>query len=182
MKIIIKIVFLGFVLFLGACVKDLDFNQAKQLELKPTVSVSLVKFKITQNTLVVNNIEKISLTDKSKFNYLDNDTARKNLRKVTIKLEINNPFDREFELDMLFYDETGKTVTYTIPTLKVPANKADFSHLQEIPISSNSMFLNSRFIQTTVRLLPSTTGEIIDVNEVKTLVFKSAGILYFSIN
>lgn len=183
MKLVLKLLLVGVVVFFTSCVKELDFNQADQLELTPAYSVSLVNFEVPQTLLInpVTGVEQVSITDKSDFLVFNNSVAQENLDRVVFNIEISNPFDRDFNLTLRLLDEND-VETYQPIVLNVEANNTDFKHEEVILLANNSDVLNSEQIETTIELTPSNGGSMIDINDPKILTFKSAGTFYFRIN
>lgn len=182
MKSIFKYV-LTFVVMLciSSCVDDLDFNQAKDLEITPAVNISLIKSKVNQNNLVVGGSEVGSISEVSTFTILDNDVARDNLERAVLRFEIINNFARDFRVTFTLLDENDAR-TYTDIILNVTANQTDFALEEEIILADNPNFINSRKINVELTLLPSSDGSTLDANTPNSLTFKSAGTFYFRVN
>ena len=184
MKLLFKITILSVLFLLSSCVKDIDFNQANDLELTPAVAVSLVKFNLDQNNFIddtTNSEIIIPIEDVTEFTALDNKTAQENLVRILFQFEAINTFERDFTIDFTFLDEND-VVTHTIPRLVITSNDQDFSQDEEITIINNPAFLNSRKIHVRLTLLPSSNGSTIDPNTAKVFTFKSSGIFYFRID
>ncbi len=174
-----------FILFLliglcFSCVKDIDFNQAEDFEINPAVPVSLVKFDLVQTDFYDENNFPITIfEDEVVFTALDNSTAQEDLRRVLLNFEVLNEFNRNFRLEILFVDEAD-VATYDPITLVVDANNQNYTYEEDIIVSSNPSFLNSRKIRVTLTVLAS--GGSIDPNTPRRLEFKSAGTFYFTID
>ncbi|TYP98017.1 hypothetical protein C7447_103185 [Tenacibaculum adriaticum] len=181
MKTFLKIIVLNTLLLVTSCVKDIDFNQAQDFEITPEVAVSLVKFNLDQNDLVMGGIEIDSISQSTVFTMLDNTTAQEDLVKIDFQFEVVNTFNRDFEINLIFLDDND-IETYRISTLKINAQDEDFNYIETLVISDHQEFLLSRKIQVILRLLPSSDGSTIDPNDPRTFVFKSAGIFYFRID
>ncbi len=170
--------FLGLVLLLllASCVKNLDFDQANDLDLTPTFVVSLVNAELQQTFFVSpNGNETYQFKDESTINFFNNDS---HVTKIDLNFEFTNPFNRQFLIDFNFLNNT--TVTHSISQISVPANATAFKFTEEIPLTANSPIYNSNKVEVTVTLLPSSDGSIIDINEPKTFIFHSAGTIYLS--
>ncbi|WP_143569771.1 hypothetical protein [Tenacibaculum agarivorans] len=165
-----------------SCVKDVDFNQADQLVLTPTLDVSLVNSSITQNDLVVGGVElSTPLRDSSSITLLNSSVARENLERVVLRFEIENEFSRSFRIVFTFFDQSDMATINPI-VLNVGANQTNFTQEEEIIIASNSDFLNSTRVEVSLELLPSTDGSVLDANDPRTFTFKSSGTIYFRTN
>ncbi|WP_143032225.1 hypothetical protein [Tenacibaculum sp. MAR_2009_124] len=166
---------------LSSCVEDLDFNQADDIELTPTYIGSLIYSNLPQTSLVSpTGIEVSRISDVTRVEIFENSVTDR-LKKVDIDFEITNPFDRRFTIDFRFLNQANDE-TYRIPQIEVNQNVSKYKVKEEIILSDNSAILNSTKIEVTVELLPSADGSIIDINDDKTFIFKSAGTFYFGIN
>lgn len=166
--------------FFTSCVKDLDFDQAKNLEISPTFVVSLAYTKLDQTTFVnASGTEITRITDTSNFFVFEN-SVTKDLVKIDIDFEIDNPFDRKFTLDFKFLDESGIDV-YNVRQIAIPENTMNYKFEEEIDLSIDNSILNSKKIEVILELLPSSDGSVININERKVFSFKSAGTFYFKI-
>ncbi len=181
MKLLLKILSLNVLLLNASCLNDIDFNQAESLKLEPVIVGALINFNITQNNLAANGTEITSLSQKTPFIVLDNDITEENLQRIVFRFEIENQFNRDFQLELIFLDNTN-TETHEPITLNVLANQTDFIQEEEIIIADNPDFTNSRNIQVDLALLPSSGGTIIDTNIPASLIFKSAATFYLTIN
>jgi len=169
------------VLLCGSCVKDIDFKQAEKLELTPTIVAALVNINVKQTAIVsVSGIEKDEFIDISRSDVFSNSTFDK-VEKVVVNFEITNPFNRRFTLLLFFFDDID-TVTYQFPLITVPENIDNYKFSHEIIIANSPLIVNSKNLNTTIRLLPSLDGSIIDVNDNKTFKINSSGIFYLKIN
>ncbi|CAL2076441.1 hypothetical protein [Tenacibaculum sp. 190524A02b] len=163
------------------CVKDLDFDQAKDLEITPTFKIALAHSSIEQTLFVSpSGAEVPSITDQSNFYAFEN-SITKDLTKIELDFEVKNPFNRRFVIDFRLLDENGGEA-YDIPALEIPENAQKFEHKEVIDVVNNPNVLNTKKIEAVFSLLPSTDGSIIDINVRKVFSFKSAGTFYFKID
>lgn len=183
MKLVLKLLFIGLILSFTACVKDVDFNQAKELELTPTYIASLVNFDVPENLLVLTpTTEQTTITDRATFSPIGSDgKTSEYLKKIELQFKINNPFNRNFVLTFRFLDENNLE-TYPAIVLNVAENNTDFEDKEEILLANHPEILNSTQVEATLELIPSSDGSVLDINGDKVFTFKSAGTLYFRIN
>lgn len=165
-----------------SCVKDIDFNQANQLELQPTYVASLLTFDLKQTSLfnLVTNTEIVTIENTYSFSFTRDVNIEKKVQKIVLNFQFNNPFNRNFEVEYLFFD-TNNIATYKTLIINVPANSANFKHQEEILISSNPNLLKTEQMHSKIRLLPSTDNSVINVNEAKSFNFKLAGTFYLKV-
>jgi hypothetical protein len=174
--------FILFSLFLcSSCIKNLDFKQAESLELTPTLVAALVNTNIKQTSMVNSSgVEETEFKDVSRFDVFSTSTFKK-VEKIVIDFEVTNPFNRQFTLLLTFFDDNS-TITYQFPLLTVTENVVNHKISHEIIIADSPSILNSKNLDTTIQLLPSSDGSIIDINEDKTFKFISSGTFYLKID
>ncbi len=178
---IFSIIFCIVVFGLSSCVEDLDFYQVDDIELTPTYIGSLIYSSLPQTSLVSpSGVEVGRITDVTQVEIFKNSVTDR-LKKVDIDFEITNPFNRRFTIDFRFLNESNDE-TYRIPQIAVAPNVSKYKLKEEILLSENNNILNSTKIEVTLELLPSTDGSVVDINDNKTFIFKSAGTFYFGIN
>ena len=169
------------VFFFFSCVKDIDFNQADDLELTPAYVASLIFTELDQTSFVTPvGTEITRITDITNIEIFEGSMINE-LEKLILDFEITNSFNRKFTLDFRFLDNNNSE-TYRIPRILINESVNKFQVKEEIVLATNQNILNSKKIEITLELLPSSDGSIIDINEKKTLIFKSAGTFYLRIN
>lgn len=180
MKLLSKILPLTIVLLLVSCVKDVDFGQANQFEITPKLALSLFPFSFNQTSLVerVPNVG-LSFTDTVEFTAFENLKNKEYLERVDVEIEINNPFNRDFVLNVTFFDSNAQQ-TYTYKTLNVSANST-LKDVETIVIANHPNLPNSTRASIRLEMLPGTGGTGIDQTVPLTLTFKSGGIFHFRI-
>ena len=178
---IINIIFCITFIGLSSCIEELDFDQAENIQLTPTYTVSLIYSSLPQTLLVSpTGVELGSVSDVTEMNIFGN-SITDGLTKMCFEFEITNPFDRKFTLDFRFLNEANIEI-HKIPTIQVEEDVVNYKVKEEILLAQNSMILDSKKIEITLELLPSTDGSIIDISDNKSFIFKSAGTFYFGIN
>jgi hypothetical protein len=146
------------VFLFGSCVKDLDFNQAENIELTPTVVAALVNIDIKQTSIVsAIGVENTEFIDESRFDVFSNSVFEK-VERMVVDFDITNPFNRSFTLLLTFYDDNS-TVTYQFPLITIPKDVANYEFSHEIIIANSSSILSSKKLNSTIKLLPSLDGQ-----------------------
>lgn len=181
MKFIYKIILCSLILSFNSCVKDLDFDQAEDLELEPAVAASLLNFNIDQSEydlfdVIDGTSVNQSIVDEILLPDFRTPLLEEDLERVVFQFEVNNTFEGEFTIELTFLDEND-VVTYIMEPIIIPANIEGYTEEREVVILSYPAIFNSRRVTGTLNF----NGIISTVNE-GNLVFKSAGIFYFSIN
>ena len=184
MRIIRKTpVFLVCIFLLSSCMKQVDFDQIKDLTFTPVFKASVMHFTLNQVTFFdrINSLEIITPINRtSSFVSLNSSFVRNNLEEVHLEFEINNEFNRNFTAIFEFLDDNN-VVTHSFQTFNIAANNLKYLHQEKIIVSGNQQFLSSTKIRAFIRLLPSTNGALIDPNVEKKLVFKTAGTFFLNI-
>lgn len=181
MKLLPKILLLSIVFLLTSCVKDIDFNQANQIEITPVYAVSLVQFSFDQTSLV-EQIPNAGLTfvDSALFTAFEGLKNKEYLEKIDVEVEVNNPFDRDFVLNVAFFDSNAQE-TYVYKPLNIPA-KSTLQDVETIIVANNPDIVNSSQVLLRLEMSPNGTGgAVIDQNVPLTLTFKSGGQFHFRI-
>lgn len=175
----------GFLLLLcsmlSSCVDDISFDQIDTLTITPVVATALINANITQNDLVINGSEVGTISQTTVVSVFNNNIVRNDLDRIVFRFEVDNQFNRDFRVDVVFLDDNDNSTNNDI-VLNIDANTINYIQENEIVISANPEFLDTRKIQVRVTLLPSSDGSSIDTNIPASFIFKSAGTFYFSIN
>lgn len=179
-KINVDIVLCIVILF-TSCVKDVDFNQAKDLVVKPAYVTSLMQFSINQTGLFdkITNTEIIEIKNTYGFSFIDKLEGKEQIEKVVLDFEFHNPFNRKFTAQYSFFD-ANDMATHSV-NIEIPANADGSKHREEILIANNPNLFNTTKIHSKMRLLPSPDGSVIDVNTQKTLKIVLSGIFYLNV-
>lgn len=182
MKKIKNLAIFCLMLALTSCVKDIDFNQANNLVLKPTYVASLLNFSFDQTSFFdkVTNSEIIAIKNKYRFSFTDDINAEGKVEKIILDFEFDNPFNREFDLEYTFFDVNDNS-TYKSIKISIPANASNFKYQEEILVSNNPNLFNTSQLITLTKLLPSTDASVIDVNTSKELKFTLSGTFYLKV-
>jgi len=112
--------FLGvfILLFLGACVKDTDFNNLDEIQLTPVVELDLIYFNLSAQDFFDENTSNPILTvrDTTAIRFLDDSQIQESLKRADFYFRFTNFIPREFIADFQFLSESNDT-TYTTQTL-----------------------------------------------------------------
>lgn len=163
-----------------SCSSNLDFEQALEIETTPIFNISLGFFKITSDGFTSNNASPItSVNEDIEYRIFENQILRDNITKQEYDIEINNTFNREFNITIAFLDfeenNTFNPVSYT-----VNANDTNF---KETIVIDNIDSVNSNVKNTTtLRLTISLKDETRPLNQGSSGVFnfKSSTTVYLA--
>lgn len=174
--LLLNIIFM--ISFFISCTDDLNFDNIN-LNLDPVFNGPVVYFKLTQNDFLEddNSTEISSITDLSDFEVFKPTDIRENTIEAVIDFEVENSFDRAFEISVTFLDGDGNLV-YTFPDLQIDEGNLNYTFSHSITIQNSPTFLNSRTMSIEVHLMPSSNP--LDASISKTLEFRSVGTFYLS--
>jgi len=181
MKFFYKIILCCFFICCSACVKDLDFSQAEDIEIEPVIATSLLNFTIDQEDYDVFDVEdgvsvNQSIIDETLLPSFESSLIKEDLDKIVLQFEAANTFEGDITLDIAFLDDNNN-VTYQSSSILIPANDEAFYYEEEVVVLNNPNIFNSKRVLGTLTyegLIDGVTGNA-------SLDFKSAGIFYFSI-
>jgi len=104
-----------------SCVKDVDLDQAQDIELTPVVELDLIYFDLApadfmdpESGLVLN-----TLRDTTEIRFLDDPDIGESLRQIDFFFRFNNSVERSFQVDFSFLSEASDT-TYVTQTTVAP--------------------------------------------------------------
>jgi hypothetical protein len=144
-------------LFICSCSSDLDFNQTKNLQLKPTYIANLVYFDIPANEFVTNGIESSQFIDRSTVDIFNTAFFSNDLVKVDFDFEINNTIARAYTLDVKLYNASG--VQLDVISIAVPAYYGAPNSVTQKEVFQGTRLTtlkNTTRIDMTVRMAPGT--------------------------
>jgi len=165
--------------FLISCTDNLNFDEIN-LNVDPILTAHLIYFELNQddfyNSTTATEIPLI--TDTSDFRVFKSSAIRNDVFKVVFDFEIENRFDRSFEVNIVFFDGNDN-ITRTIPSFNIGAQDLNYVASDSIDVAASSIFLTSRKVSVEVKLNPSSTQ--IDPNIYQLIKFKSTGTFHLSI-
>lgn len=169
-KPLIYLLILSILLF-TSCVKNVDFDQVDDIEITPVVKASLIYFDITASDFDVTSFN----TDVTEFQLFDNNTVQDDVTKIDLIFDIENTFNKNFNIIYSFLNEAGEVVS----TINLLSNSD--TNLNEIITFENqelANLLSAKAIVVSVVIIPNSNPTTPQMN----LNFKSAADVYFKIN
>lgn len=160
---------------LVSCIKNIDLDQINDLKLSPVIEMPLIFFSVAQTDFVLNGFEVNEVSDVTRITAFDSSFIKSNLVKLEVDFEINNGFNRHFNMDFEFLDENDNS-TYRFSQLTIASNQQNFKQTEIITIASNRAILSSKKVKITIHLLPSPAP--LDLNVPVTFELKSAARIY----
>ncbi|NLP58788.1 hypothetical protein [Lutibacter sp. B1] len=162
-----------------SCTKDVDFDQIDDASIKTEYISTLVYFNLTAtNFLDEFNNEITSIGD-----IIDapiSDESQDYLEKIEFTIITENSFDRDFLVQIAFFDKNN-TLIYTLqPDVYIPANTTTLTTIIEIPETDIDVIYNTEYFGFILSLLPSSDGSVISNSDTSTLNLKSSAKLFFN--
>lgn len=170
------VVFLS--VLLSACNGNLSFDNI-EFNTNSTIATPIIYFDLTQNNFydVPTATEVLHVTDTTRYTFLTESIVQDNLDELNLFFEVSNQFERSFEFEIEFLDETNVR-THQFQAFLVNANTTGFTINRSVNRFQNPDFLNTSKFVLHVRLQPGTVA--IDPNQARVLNFKSSGLLSLS--
>jgi len=165
--------------FLISCTDNLNFDDIN-LNADPILTAPLIYFELNQDDFYnsTTGTEIPMITDTSDFKVFKSSAIRNDVFKVVFDFEIENRFDRSFEINIVFFDGNDN-ITRTIPSFTIGSQDLNYVASDSIEISSLPLFLSSRKVRVEVKLDPSSSQ--IDPNIYQIIKFKSTTTLHLSL-
>lgn len=165
------------VLCLASCAKEIDFDQADDIDLSPVFESSLIHFSLPANNFDDNGTEVNEVSDYIDINISGNRYFRDNLLKAEFVFEVLNSIDRSFELQIEFLNSANNELhTISFPISPSPNNTDVLTRYTEL-VEENSL----RRIRRTVRLkftLKMLTGTEINSSTPGRINLQSKGVFF----
>ena len=167
----------AFSLFFLSCSSDLDFNQANDLKLEPTLVSNLASFDVQAHQFVVGGVEQTVSGDLMNFDVFKQNFFYKNLNKTDFFFEINNTINRGFKVKLVLLDKNNAPL-YTIP-FDIPAYTGTENLVTKTEVFENvqlDLLKKTSKIAFVVTLMP---GPALTQNSLGSLKLRSSATLYF---
>jgi hypothetical protein len=185
LKIAMKLIVLLVPFFmLTSCVKDVDFDQAEDLLVTPTLEISLVRFNEPANRFVdENDIEQTIVRDSVRIEIFNDDFVVDNLRRAEFLFETTNSINRAFDAEIQFLNDDNEL--QHLIEFGVEASLAN----QELVNINEEIFENEAIadLTATTKLLltftmqDSNDGSSLNENSIGNLKLRSKGAFYIDL-
>ncbi|MEE9348556.1 MAG: hypothetical protein V3U80_00755 [Flavobacteriaceae bacterium] len=157
--------------FIGCSSDELDFEQANAIELNPIAKVSLLYFKANPSNFIdqITGLDTPVRFDYSNINVFSNEISLNNVKKVVLKIDIENTFNKDFNIDYYLIDENNNTLdVLNFNSIANGQLQTEYTYLEGSVEFQN--MVNTRRINVIVGQFPSTAP----TNDAMLLHFKSA--------
>lgn len=101
---------LFFVLVITSCVKDVDFDQAGEISLRPKIQADLLIFNVGSQAFHDEQTGSFRsvIRDTVRLEFLDDSYIQKDLQKVEFSFRYTNTFPQEFSSKIFFLSENNR--------------------------------------------------------------------------
>lgn len=176
-----------FVLLIGllnSCVKDVDFDQAENLQVSPALEISLIRFDEPASRFVDDSsLEQEVIRDSVRIDIFSDDFVVDNLRRAEFLFETTNSINRAFNAEIQFLNDNNEL--QHLIEFGVDASPTN----QDIVSITEEIFENDAIadLTATTKLLltftmqPSPDGSVLDENSLGSLKLRSKGSFYIDL-
>lgn len=100
-----------------SCTKDVDFDQAENVQLTPEVELNLIFFNLVADDFFdqVTQTPRLVVSDTTDIEIYDGDAIQESLRRAEFEFNFTNSIPRQFDVDFEFLT-LENTITYTTGT------------------------------------------------------------------
>ncbi|MET2985797.1 hypothetical protein [Aureibaculum conchae] len=174
---------LNIFVFVGlmSCASDVDFDQAKNIELNQNFTTSFIYLNVDQNKFLNSDAsaEIPILTDISTIDIFDSKYFEDNLVKTTINFQIENSFDRGFDIEFSFLNTDDVEMNSFIVSVPNNSNQIHLQSFEDLDLLSLKF---SEKLRITINLQPSSDSSMLMQNTEMKLAIKSFANFIFKIN
>ena len=172
----VLLAFISGIIIIG-CTKDVDFDQIDDASINSSYIFTLVNFNLTPPDFLDEYNHEITYFEETIVAPVTND-VEKYLEKIEFTIITENSFNSSFNLQIIFYDESGAQVYKFNPDVTIPANSAELSTLIEIPKEDLPKVYATKYFGFKLEMLSESDAAV--SNENAKLIFKSSVELFFN--
>lgn len=178
MKIKKFIASVSVILLFQSCTKEVDFNQLDNANIHSTYISTLVYLNLTAPKFLDQFNNEINVTS-DLFEAPISDDSKAYLEKLEFTIITENSFNRNFTLNIIFYDEFRQPIYVLQPIINISESSPEMTTVIEIPKEEIPVIYNTQYFGFHIFLLPSADGSVISLNDSATLDLKSSAKLFF---
>ena len=168
-----------------SCVKDVDFDQADDFSLTPTIATSIVQTEVGASQFSEQGLELEIVRDSvANIEIFETEFVKDNLVKAELFFEAINTINRSFNLQIDFLNSTDDLQhSLSFDALESSSGNAITTEFIEVfeDDSLDELKLTTKMV-ITLRLFPSNDGSMLNQNSQGEISLKSKGIFYFNVN
>jgi hypothetical protein len=175
----LKLIVIVAIICLQSCTKPVDFDQIDDAEIKANYLLTQVYFDLVADDFLDEFGAEIPLQNDI-IQAPINDSSQKYLEKIEFTVVTANSFSRDFNVQIVLYDQTQTPIYIVQPTIQIPANSSEITTTIEISNGDISKVFNTEYFTFFVQLLPSNNGSVITSDTSGVLNFKSYVTLFLN--
>ena len=155
-----------------SCTKEVDFDQLDDVDIHASYIVTLVYFDLyAPDFLTSENIEEPVQVDVVQASFAN--VSQKYVEKVELTILTNNDFNRDFNVEIVFFDRNQEPI-YQLNPISIPANTTELTTIIEIPSEDIPVIFETAYYGFLIALSPSSDGSVLLPDDVYNLEFKSS--------
>ena len=176
----LKNVLLFFVfMLLQSCTKDVDFNQIDDASIQTSYKATLVYFDLEPIKFLDSFNQEIGWTS-DKVAAEINDASRGYLEKIEFTVVTKNTFNRDFSININFFNQNGELIYILKPIISIPANSDETTLIIEIPPSDIDVIYQTYYFGFGILMSGSGGGTVLSQTDDYRLNLKSSVELFFN--
>lgn len=174
----IIIVLITFIV-IQSCVKDVDFDQVDDASIQTSYISTLVYFDLEPIKFLDEYNNEITWT--SDFIEAPISTESQDyLERVEFTVITENTYNRDFKIDVVFFDENSAPVYQLKPSINILANSTTTTTIIEIPQNEIDVIYSTKYFGFSILMSNSEDGSVLSGNEDFKLNLKSSVQLFFN--
>ncbi len=173
MKVSKQAIILIAIIFFQYCTKPVDFDQFDNAEFDATYLFTLIHIDLTAPDFLDEFNDEVSLIN-DVIDVNISDDLESYLEKIEFTIVTKNTFNRSFTLKFDFFDEFNTSIYTLSPTVFVSENSLEMTTILEIPQEDLNVIYSAKYIGTTITLLSSSDGSMLQENDTHELNIKSS--------
>ncbi|MDP3311829.1 hypothetical protein [Lutibacter sp.] len=162
-----------------SCTKDVDFNQVDDIDIHTSFISTLFYLDFYASDFLNTSNQEIHLQSDVVVASVK-EGMKDYLEKIEFNIVTKNTFNRQFTLQVIFYDENMQPIYILKPNIVIPSNSNTKNTVITVPKEDISVIYSTIYFGFSMVLQPSTTGEIIKATDTYNLNIKSSATLYFN--
>ncbi|PCH78056.1 MAG: hypothetical protein COB98_01470 [Flavobacteriaceae bacterium] len=176
-----KITYFFLLVLCFACTKSIDTDQLDDASFESTYLFTLVHLSLKAPKFLDEFNQEIPVTS-DMVKVPDLDDLSPYLKRAEFTVETENSFNRNFTLNIFFYDINKKLIYTLKPVIIVPAKSGKLSHILTIPENEIKVLDKTHYFGMNISLWHSTSGKLIKATDPSEFILKSSLKLVVNLN
>ncbi len=162
-----------------SCTKNVDFNQIDDANIQASYIATLVHLDLNVPNFLNKFNQEITFSQDLIQAPIPTDT-RQYLEKIEFTVVTENTFDRNFSLNVIFYNGFNEPIYIFQPEIFIPENSSELITIIEIPEEDVDVIYDTEYFGFTLVLSESTDGSMLAIDGTANLKIKSSVELFFN--